>query len=126
MALASGPATAIGHLADIRVVDRVEIRELPIHWHEGKAYVVGKPGNEYQIGVRNRAGGDLLAVISVDGVNVVTGETASPDQTGYVFNRGGGYDIRGWRKSLTRTAAFYFTTLPDAYASRTGRPDNVG
>src|SRR5437868_2381940 len=25
-----------------------------------------------------------------------------------------------------RTAAFYFTSLPDAYASRTGRPDNVG
>jgi hypothetical protein len=27
---------------------------------------------------------------------------------------------------MSRTAAFYFTTLPDSYAARTGRPDNVG
>jgi hypothetical protein len=35
-------------------------------------------------------------------------------------------DIRGWRKSLANTAAFYFTALGDSYAARTGRPDNVG
>ena len=35
-------------------------------------------------------------------------------------------DIQGWRKNLARTAAFYFTELPDAYATRTGRPENVG
>ena len=27
---------------------------------------------------------------------------------------------------MSRTAAFYFTELPDAYATRTGRPENVG
>jgi hypothetical protein len=27
---------------------------------------------------------------------------------------------------MSRTAAFYFTELPDAYAARTGRPENVG
>ena len=27
---------------------------------------------------------------------------------------------------MARTAAFYFTELPDAYATRTGRPENVG
>ena len=36
------------------------------------------------------------------------------------------YDILGWRKSLGETAAFYFTALPDSYAARTGRPDDVG
>jgi hypothetical protein len=34
--------------------------------------------------------------------------------------------IEGWRKSMSRTAAFYFTKLPDSYAARTGRPNNVG
>jgi hypothetical protein len=38
----------------------------------------------------------------------------------------GSVDIAGWRKSLERTAAFYFTDLADSYAARTGRPDNVG
>ena len=34
--------------------------------------------------------------------------------------------ISGWRKSLEEIAAFYFTSLGDSYAARTGRPDNVG
>src|SRR6185295_10585350 len=38
----------------------------------------------------------------------------------------GGMDILGWRKSMAETAAFYFTPLPDSYAARTGRPDDVG
>jgi hypothetical protein len=126
IALGSGPALAIGNIADIRIFDRNENRQLTVYWHDGKAYVVGKPGNEYQISVRNRAGADALAVVSVDGVNVVSGESAAPEQTGYVLGNGVNYDIRGWRKSLSRTAAFYFTTLPDSYAARTGRPDNVG
>lgn len=123
---AGGQAQAIGSLADIQIYDRMHNRYLPVHWHEGKAYVVGEPGNEYQIRVANRVGGDVMTVVSVDGVNVVTGETASPEQSGYVFSRRQQYDIKGWRKSLDRTAAFYFTQLPDSYAARTGRPDNVG
>ena len=126
LAMLSASALAIGNLADVRIFDRSGNRDLPIYWHEGKAYVAGRPGNEYQISIRNRAGIDVLAVVSVDGVNAVSGETASPEQTGYVLGNGVSYDIHGWRKSLSRTAAFYFTQLPDSYAARTGRPDNVG
>lgn len=122
----STQALAVGSAADIQIFDRAANRRLPVYWHEGRAYVVGNPGSEYQISVANRAGADILAVVSVDGVNAVSGETASPDQTGYVLDTWRSYDIKGWRKSLDRTAAFYFTQLPDAYAARTGRPDNVG
>ena len=124
--LAAGHTLAVGRLADISVYDRNEGRTLPVYWHEGRAYVIGRPGNEYQVMVRNQAGDDMLAVVSVDGVNVVSGETASAGQGGYVVDSWQGLDIKGWRKSLSRTAAFYFTELPDSYAARTGRPDNVG
>ncbi|HET7670724.1 MAG TPA: hypothetical protein VFK84_09975 [Burkholderiales bacterium] len=124
--LAAGEAAAHGRLADLSVYDRTEGRRLAVHWHEGRAYVVGKPGNEYQVTVRNRSREDILAVVSVDGVNVVSGETAHAAQTGYVLSAHQSYDILGWRKSLAETAAFYFTALPDSYAARTGRPDNVG
>jgi len=120
------PAFAIGNLADIRVYDRAAGRELPVYWRDGKAYVVGKPGNEYSVSVRNQSGDDLLAVMSVDGVNVLSGETATAKQGGYVVSTSESLDVKGWRKSLDRTAAFYFTSLGDSYASRTGRPDNVG
>lgn len=126
LAASSLPALAVGSLADVRVFDRAQGRELPVYWHEGKAYVVGRPGNEYSVSVRNQSGEDLLAVMSVDGVNVLSGENASTRQGGYIVSSWGSLDVKGWRKSLQDTAAFYFTTLGDSYAGRTGRPDNVG
>lgn len=110
----------------VEIVDRSEGRVLPVYWHEGRRYVVGRPGNEYAIRVRNNSSGRILAVMSVDGVNVITGDTASPQQSGYVLAPYASAEIGGWRKSMSRTAAFYFTALPDSYAARTGRPDNVG
>jgi len=119
-------ARAHGGLIDLSVYDRTDGKRLAVYWHEGRAYVVGKPGNEYQVSVKNRLREDVLAIVSVDGVNVISGETAHPGQTGYVLSSYQGYNILGWRKSLAETAAFYFTALPDSYAARTGRPDNVG
>src|SRR6266513_6144060 len=112
--------------ASIEIVDRSEGRVLPIYWHQGQRYVVGKPGNEYAIRVRNGGSERALAVMSVDGVNVITGDTASPSQSGYVLDAHGSFEIGGWRTSQSRTAAFFFTTLANSYATRTGRPDNVG
>ncbi|MGB8856010.1 MAG: hypothetical protein WCC58_04975 [Burkholderiales bacterium] len=120
------PAHAVGSNADISIYDRTENKVLPVYQHHGKYYVAGKPGNEYQIRVRNQMGQDFLAVTSVDGVNVLSGETAGLNQRGYIFYSGDGYDIMGWRKSNEQVASFYFTSLPDSYAARTGRPDNVG
>ena len=116
----------VGSLARVTVIDRTANRELPVHWKDGQAYIAGTPGNEYQVRVRNVAGEDLLAVVSVDGVNAVTGETAATTQGGYVVGSYQSLDVSGWRKSLRNTAAFYFTPLPDSYAARTGRPDEVG
>ncbi|HLX80588.1 MAG TPA: hypothetical protein VKS43_08385 [Burkholderiales bacterium] len=126
LAAFSASAAAVGGLADVNVFDRTEGRQLPVYWHEGRAYVAGKPGNEYSVRVRSRQREDVLGVISVDGVNVITGETSATQQSGYVLAPYRQFDISGWRKNLASTAAFYFTSLPDSYAARTGRPDNVG
>jgi hypothetical protein len=112
--------------AAVEIVDRSEGRVLPIYWHDGRRFVVGKPGNEYAIRVRNATPGRILAVMSVDGINVISGDTASSQQSGYVLSPYESTEIAGWRTSLSRTAAFYFTSLPDSYAARTGRPENVG
>jgi hypothetical protein len=119
-------AFALGGIADLSVYDRTEGRQLQVHWHEDRAYVVGKPGNEYQVTLRSRLREEVLAVVSVDGINAITGESADPAQSGYVLAPRGALQILGWRKSLAQTAAFYFTSLPDSYAARTGRPDDVG
>lgn len=124
---AAHPAQAgTGRLAELEVVDRTTGQALPVHRHQGRLWVAGRPGHEYELRVRSRHGGRLLAVASVDGVNVVTGQTAAPDQAGYVLAGYGQASITGWRKSTAQTAAFEFTALSDSYAARTGRPDHVG
>lgn len=111
---------------EVEIHDRTAGRTLPVHWSEGMRYVAGEPRHEYGIRLRNRSGERVLAVVSVDGVNVVSGETASPSQSGYVLDPWQTTTVTGWRKSMDGVAAFYFTALADAYAARTGRPRHVG
>jgi len=117
---------AAGTPVDIEILDRTTGRTLPVYWHDGERHVAGEPGREYEIRLRNQGGGRVLAVTSVDGVNVITGRTASTLSSGYVLDPWNTVEIDGWRKSMDEVAAFYFTALPDSYAARTGRPDNVG
>jgi hypothetical protein len=120
------PALAVGSLADVNIIDRDTGQRLQAHYHKGEYWVAGRPGANYAIHIQSRNGGRLLAVTSVDGVNVLSGETAGMDQTGYVFYGWQGYDIAGWRKSKSEIAAFNFTSIPKSYAARTGRKENIG
>jgi hypothetical protein len=119
-------AQPLGGLAEISVIDRETGAALSPHYYRGEYWVAGRPGAKYSIEIRNRLGERLLAVTSVDGVNVLSGETAAWDQVGYVFEPGERYQVTGWRKSDAEVAAFTFTESPNSYAERTGRPANVG
>ena len=85
LAFFTAPAFAVGNLADVTVYDRNSGQILPVYSADGERYIAGRPGNEYEVVIRNNTAEDLLAVVSVDGVNVVTGETASPGQSGYLI-----------------------------------------
>ncbi len=122
----SAETHALGSLATVTVVDRESDTVLPTYYHHGEYWVAGHPGARYAIEIRNGAAGRVLAVTSVDGVNVLSGDTAGFDQAGYVFDPGEQYQITGWRKSNSEVAAFTFTASGDSYAARTGRPANVG
>lgn len=118
-------ATASG-LIDVQVLDRSSGCVLETWRHQGRLYVVGTPGERYAVLLRNRSGGRVLTVLSVDGVNAVSGQTAVTSQSGYVLASGQSIEVAGWRKNLDEVAAFYFNSLGDSYAARTGRPQNVG
>ena len=119
-------AAQAGTLVDIAVVSRATGQRMPTWAHQGRLYVAGTPGEKYSVLVTNKTGARVLTVVSVDGINVITGETANPGQSGYVLDPWGSVDISGWRKSMSEVASFVFTALPDSYAARTDRPDNVG
>jgi hypothetical protein len=119
-------AHAVGRLADISIVDRISGTQIPTHYYRGEYWVAGTPGTGYAVSIRNSLGERILAVTAIDGINVISGDTANWSQTGYVFGPRQDYQIAGWRKSNSEVAAFEFTAVPNAYATRTGRPENVG
>ena len=110
----------------LSVIDRDDGQELDLHPHRGQQWVAGSPGHRYSVRMQNRSGERVLVVLSVDGVNAITGQTASPSQSGYVLEPWQSSEITGWRKSNAEVAQFVFTASSDSYASRTGRPANVG
>lgn len=111
---------------ELEVLDRDADSWLPQRSHRGEAWIAGTPGHRYAVRLHNRGGQRVLAVLSVDGVNAVSGQTAAADQRGYVLAPGQSIEVAGWRKSQHEVAQFVFTGLDDSYAARTGRPDNVG
>jgi len=124
--LAAPHAHAVGRLFDVQVIDRDSGETLSVYRHKGEHWVAGRPGARYAVSVRNATSARLLGVVSVDGVNVVSGETAAPHQTGYVLSPWQQYSVAGWRKSNSEVAAFHFTASSASYAERTGRPAHVG
>src|SRR4051812_15176611 len=70
--LACGAASAHwpqSSLATLEVYDRQDGVTLPVYEKDGRRYVVGTPGHEYTLRIRNVTGQRVLAVTSVDGVN---------------------------------------------------------
>jgi hypothetical protein len=113
-------------LVELEVVDRETGDAARVWRHAGRMFVAGQPGARYSLRVSNNTPGRVLAVMSVDGVNILTGETAGYGQRGYVLGPYESYDVAGWRKSDTEIAAFTFAPLRRSYAARTGRPQDVG
>jgi hypothetical protein len=122
----STSAFALGSVVDVQVVDRADGSSLRAWQFRGASWLAGKPGDRYAVRLTNRSSARVLVVLSIDGVNVISGETAAVGQTGYVLGAYETAEITGWRKNFNEAAAFYFTALPDSYAARTDRPDNVG
>lgn len=124
--LCSVPAQA-ANLADVQIIDRSSGQRLPLHYHQGEYWVAGQPGSSYAVDIKNRSRGRILAVLSIDGINAISGQAAAavPDD-GYVLGSRQQWAIPGWRKSDQQVAAFYFSHSDDSYAARTGRPRDIG
>ena len=92
-----------------------------------RRYFEARRGSSYSIRIENRTAQRLGVVITVDGLNAITGiQAASPASWGapgrmYVLDPWGGTEIRGWRTSLDETRRFTFVDETVSYAARTGQ-----
>jgi hypothetical protein len=100
---------------------------LPMNEVKGRKLVVAEKGERYGILVRNRSEERKEIVMSVDGLDVMDGQSASFKKRGYIVEPHESLMVDGFRTSDGTVAAFRFSDVPDSYAARKhGDTRNVG
>ncbi|HUS31955.1 MAG TPA: hypothetical protein VMZ53_25815 [Kofleriaceae bacterium] len=98
----------------------------PTYAFRDRFYVQGSANQRYTIRVTNPTGRRVEAVVSVDGLDVVDGESGDLNKRGYIVPAYGEVRIEGFRTSLQDVASFRFTSVDNSYAGRKGKARNVG
>lgn len=75
---------------------------------QNKTFIEAKQGSEYVIEIKNNHYKRILAVAAVDGLNVLTGKTASETDSGYIIDAYHSEKIKGFRFSDDEWAMFRF------------------
>jgi len=98
--------------------------------HEGESWIEAKEGTDYTIKVKNNTSRRILAIVSVDGLDTISGEPASKDSGGYIVNGYSSFEIKGFRSSLEKVNLFTFADKEESYAVTSPNGDqsskNVG
>lgn len=104
----------------------VENKPVREYFHEGKYYIEGRKGHEYSISVQNNTGKRKKLILSVDGLNIITGD--STWEKGYVLHPWQTLSIPGWRKNENETAVFEFGSPSESYNEHnvSGKAVNIG
>lgn len=112
---------------NIDIIILVNGKPIKTYYHQGRAYVEARYGDEYSIKIRNNNWNRIEAVISVDGIDVIDGLPASSDKRGYIVNAYSTTEIKGFRKDLETVGNFKFTKRKKSYAKQvTGSTQSVG
>ena len=95
--------------------------------HQGATWIEGRKGSEFTLRFRNRHGGRVLLVPSVDGLNIVDGKKCSFGSDGYILPAFQSLDVPGWRLNTSEVAKFVFGKKGKSYAAQTCPEDsNIG
>ncbi len=99
---------------------------LPVYQYEDQKFIKADFG-EYSIKIKNNSGYRRLVVVSVDGRNVMNGESASYNDSGYILEPYGSVNIKGWRRTNDEVAAFEFVDIESSYDKLMGGDgSNIG
>jgi hypothetical protein len=115
---------AAGNVVSVRVL--VGNKATPLYQAAGRAdrrYFEASRGRNYALAVRNESGDRVGVLITVDGLNVVSGERSSlgNQESMYVLGPWEEAEIQGWRTSLDEVRRFVFVDEERSYAERTGQ-----
>ncbi len=105
---------------------RINGRPIPSYFYQGKNFIEGWKGSEYEIKYQNISSSRHKIIVSVDGLNVVSGDTNW--EKGYVIEPFHDITIPGWRKDSGNVAKFVFSSVRNSYNQHNEKGDvaNVG
>jgi len=90
----------------------------------GRHYLEAKRGASYAVTLRNRTGERVGVVLTVDGLNAISGTLEGGGGRMYVLDPWGEATVRGWRTSLREVRRFTFVDETRSYAERTGQSNS--
>ncbi|HEY8148585.1 MAG TPA: hypothetical protein VIK51_06740 [Vicinamibacteria bacterium] len=124
----AGVWQASGTLVDLSIeVEGAAAPLYPARDGSGRYYLEARAGCAYTVRVANHSPERLGVVVSVDGLNAISGERelgpSDPARRGrmYVIDPWDEVRVRGWRTSLEDVRRFTFVDERGSYAARTGR-----
>jgi hypothetical protein len=121
-ALPHGLPEASGTLVGIAVeVDGREARLYPAPDGSGRYYLEARAGSRYSVSLANRSGERLGVVLTVDGLNAISGARDAGRGRMYVLDPWQSTSVLGWRTSLQDVRQFTFVDERRSYAARTGQ-----
>jgi hypothetical protein len=108
-------------MSNVTIDMRVDGRTVRKVVHAGRTYLPVEYGKEFTIRITNNNSYRVCAVVSVDGLSVMTGEQASHDDPGYIVAGHSNMEVRGWRRGNSEVAAFEVTGKSGSYSARAGK-----
>jgi hypothetical protein len=90
------------------------------YYHQGQVWVEGREGSTYTLRFTNRGPTRVLAIFSVDGLDVLKGKPAGHLSEGYVVNGNSTLDIPGWKLDNATAAEFFFSRSNKSYVAKIG------
>ena len=81
----------------------------------GNSFIEARNGTNYTIKIKNDNAYKVMAVLSVDGLDVITGKAAEESNKGYILDAYSNVEIKGYRISDQNSAAFVFTSKGKSY-----------
>ena len=87
----------------------------------GRYYVEARTGSRYSVALANRTGGRVGVVLTVDGLNAISGERDAGRGRMYVLDPWQRATVQGWRTSLREVRQFTFVDERASYAARSGK-----
>ena len=108
---------------------RVLVNGRPVQEFEkdNRVYIEGRIGSQYTVEVKNNSSLRMMAVVTIDGVNVITGKPSNEkDHSGYIVNGNSSTVIDGFRKDMENVGKFKFCQKSKSYCNEKGLDGNNG